>query len=100
MIDWARIQRFDWDEGNSRKSVAKQAVSQIEAEQVFFNEPLLVVEDEGHSSREPRFHALGRTDPGRLLHVTFTLRYNDTMIRVISARPMHRNERLRYEEET
>jgi uncharacterized DUF497 family protein len=100
MIDWARIQRFDWDEGNSRKSVDKHGVSQVEAEQVFFNEPLLVVEDKRHSGREARFHALGRSDAGRLLHVTFTLRHNDTMIRVISARPMHRKERLRYEEET
>jgi uncharacterized DUF497 family protein len=43
---------------------------------------------------------LGRTDAGCLLHVTFTLRHNDTMIRVISARPTHRKERIRYEEET
>jgi uncharacterized DUF497 family protein len=43
---------------------------------------------------------LGHTDAGRLLHVTFTLRHNDTVIRVISARPMHRKERFRYEEET
>ena len=100
MIDWARIQRFDWDEGNSRKSVDKHAVSQVEAEQVFFNEPLLVAQDERHSGREARFHALGRTDPGRMLHVTFTLRYDDTIIRVKSARPMHRRERLRYEGET
>jgi len=100
MIDWARIQRFDWDEGNSRKSVDKHGVSQVEAEQIFLNEPLLVVEDERHSGREVRFHALGRTDAGRLLHVTFTLRHHDAMIRVISARPMHRKERLRYEEET
>ena len=100
MIDWERIRRFDWDEGNSRKSVDRHGVSQVEAEQVFFNEQLLVLEDERHSGREARFHALGRTDAGRLLHVTFTLRHNDTMIRVISARPMHRKERLRYEEET
>jgi uncharacterized DUF497 family protein len=99
MIDWARIQRFDWDEGNSRKSVDKHGVSQVEAEQVFVNEPLLVVEDERHIGQEARFHALSHTDGGRLLHVTFTLRHNDTMIRVISARPMHRKERLRYEEE-
>jgi uncharacterized DUF497 family protein len=100
MIDWERIRRFDWDEGNSRKSVDRHGVSQVEAEQVFLNEPLLVLEDERHSGRESRFHGLGRTDAGRLLHVTFTLRHNDTMIRVISARPMHRKERLRYEEET
>ena len=38
-------------------------------------------------------HALGRTHNQRLLHLTFTLRKDDTQIRVISARPMHRKER-------
>ena len=65
MIDWTRLEGFDWDEGNSRKSVDKHSVSQAEAEQVFFNDPLLVVEDARHSGREARFHALGRTDAGR-----------------------------------
>jgi uncharacterized DUF497 family protein len=38
--------------------------------------------------------------PDACCNVTFTLRHNDTMIRVISARPMRRKERPRYEEET
>ena len=100
MVDWARIQGFDWDQGNDRKSTDKHGVSQAEAEQMFFNDPLLVVEDAKHSEREARFHALGCTDAGRLLHVTFTLRHHDTLIRVISARPMHRKERVRYEQES
>ena len=66
---------------------------------MFFNEPLLVVEDAQHSGQERRYHALGRTDARRLLHVTFTLRRDDSLIRVISARSMHRNERGRYEQE-
>ena len=100
MIDWAGIEGFDWDEGNSRKSVDKHGVSQTEAEQIFFSDPLLVVEVPRHSRREARFHALGRTAAERLLHVTFTLRRGSTLIRVISARPMHRKERLRYEQES
>ena len=100
MIDWARIEGFDWDEGNSRKNVEKHEVSQAEAEQVFFNDPLLVVEDAMHSNREIRLHALGRTDAGRLLHISFTLRQDGKLIRAISARPMHRRERLRYEQES
>ena len=100
MIDWTRIEGFDWDEGNSRKSVDKHGVTQAEAEQVFFNEPLLVAEDARHSASEARLHALGCTDAGRPLHVTFTLRRDDTMIRVISARTMHRKERLRYAQES
>ncbi len=99
MLDLAQVEGFDWDEGNSRKSVEKHDVSQAEAEQIFFNDPLLIVEDVSHSAREPRLHALGRTDAGRLLHISFTLRGNGRLIRVISARTMHRKERLRYEHE-
>ncbi len=86
---------FDWDEGNSRKNVDKHGVNQQEAEQVFFNEPL-VAKDERHSQREPRFHALGYTNEGRLLHITFTLRQDKTLIRVISARNMHKKEKEVY----
>ena len=100
MLDLGRIEGFDWDEGNARKSVEKHDVSQGEAEQIFFNDPLLIVEDVGHSGRELRLHALGRTDDGRLLHVTFTLRSEGRLIRVISARTMHRKERVRYEQES
>ena len=69
-----------------------------EAEQIFFNDPLLIVEDVSHSIREFRLHTLGRTDVGRLLHVSFTLRADGRLIRVISARAMHRKERIRYEQ--
>ena len=98
MVDWAVVTGFDWDEGNARKSAEKHDVSQAEAEQVFFNEPLVVAEDVKHSQTEPRFHALGKTEVGRLLHITFTLRISDTLIRVISARDMHRKERICYEQ--
>jgi uncharacterized protein len=100
MFDLARIEGFDWDEGNGRKSVEKHDVSQAEAEQIFFNDPLLVVEDVHHSARESRWHALGRMEEGRFLHITFTLRGDGRLIRVISARTMHRRERSRYAQET
>lgn len=100
MIDWKRIVGFDWDAGNARKSVDKHDVSQAEAEQVFFNEPLLTVVDMKHSINEQRVHALGRTDDGRLLHITFTFRDNETKLRVISARDMSRKERSHYEQST
>ena len=99
MVDFTRITGFDWDDGNIRKN-DKHGVSQAEAEQLFFNDPLLVLEDERHSGNESRYHALGKTDMGRLLHVTFTLRFDATGIRVISARDMHRKERAIYEQRT
>ena len=100
MLSFNRIVGFQWDRGNAQKSAEKHSVEQVEAEQAFFNEPLLVVQDVGHSGVEPRFHALGVTNAGRRLHVTFTVRENDTRIRVISARDMSRKERARYEQET
>jgi uncharacterized DUF497 family protein len=99
MLDLDRITGFDWDAGNVTKSADKHGVSWSEAEQVFFNEPLVLVEDVKHSQLEPRYHALGRTDAGRLLHITFTLRAlhaSAMKIRVISARDMHRKERKIY----
>ena len=93
-----QITGFEWDDGNSRKSADKHDVSQAEAESIFFNDPLIVVADLKHSETERRFHALGRTAQDRLLHITFTLRQNGTMIRVISARDMHRKERKVYEQ--
>lgn len=99
MLDFGRIVGFDWDQGNARKSTSKHRVDQSEAEQLFFNDPLLILDDSTHSQDEPRFHALGRSDAGRLLHATFTLRREGTLIRVISVRDMSRKERMRYAEE-
>lgn len=97
MIDLAKITGFEWDDGNARKN-DKRGVSTAEVEQAFFNDPLLLVADVKHSKRELRFHALGKSDEGRLLHITFTLRNAGASIRVISARDMHRKERTVYEQ--
>lgn len=100
MIDLARIVGFDWDHGNARKSAEKHGVSQLEAEQVFLDPRLRVMVDEKHSGAEKRFHAYGQDATGRKLQVSFTLRDDDSLIRVISTRPMSRRERDIYEEET
>jgi uncharacterized protein len=71
-------------------------VTQAEAEQVFFNRPVVVASDLCHSIEEPRYAALGQTDAGRRLSIVFTLR--DTLVRVISARDMSRPERRIYEQ--
>lgn len=96
MIDLSTIVGFEWDAGNSTKN-EKHTVSMSEAEQVFFNAPLLVLEDPRHSLLEIRMHALGKTDAGRHLHITFTLRHSGQFIRVISARNMHRKEKVVYD---
>ena len=97
MIDLAKITGFEWDDGNARKN-ERHEVSTAESEQMFFNAPLLLLADARHSEDESRFHALGKTNEGRLLHIAFTLRQAGVKIRVISARDMHRKERVIYEQ--
>jgi uncharacterized DUF497 family protein len=97
MIDFHRIAGFQWDAGNAIKSQVKHGVTQAEAEEIFFNQPLLVATDDKHSYQESRYLALGITSPGVLLSVVFTLRKNATLIRVVSARPMSKRERAFYE---
>ena len=96
-LDLSSATAFEWDDGNARKN-EKHQVSTAESEQVFFNAPLLVLADEKHSDKESRFHALGKTDRDRLLHIVFTLRELGSKIRVISARDMHRKERVIYDQ--
>lgn len=100
MIDLSDVQGFDWDDGNSRKNADKHDVSRNEAEQVFLNTPLLLLDDIQHSRAEKRFHAYGKTHAGRLLQIAFTLRQNATLLRIISVRPMSAKERARYAQET
>ena len=95
--DLSYIVGFQWDAGNSAK-IEKHGVAQAEAEQVFGNEPLIFSEDSKHSQIETRIHAFGRTVAGRLLHTTFTVRHQGTLIRIISSRPMRRDERQFYED--
>ena len=97
MIDLSLISGFDWNDGNARKN-EKHGVGQSDAEEVFFNQPLLLLNDARHGGQELRFHALGKTHDERRLHITFTLRQDDTLIRVISARDMHGKERTIYEQ--
>ena len=95
-IEFADFVGFQWDRGNIDKNLVKHTVGNWECEQVFFNEPLLVLADPGHSLSEKRWAAFGRTDAGRFLVVVFTKRGN--LLRVISARDMNKKERAFYEE--
>jgi uncharacterized protein len=87
---------FQWDAGNIDKNLIAHGVENWECEQLFFNEPLVVVDDYKHSTSEKRWAAFGRTDGNRLLVVVFTKRAS--AIRVISARDMSRKEKTFYEE--
>jgi len=89
---------FEWDDGNRDKNRLKHKVSNGECEEVFFNQPLIILEDNAHSQNEARYAAYGVTDDGRRLMICFTVR--KTKIRVISARDMHKKERQFYENQS
>ena len=85
---------FDWDDGNIQKNWERPRVTPEDAEDLFFNDPLVVGSDVGHSRRERRYYALGRTGPGRRLFAAFTVRRK--LIRVISVRDMNLREQEAY----
>lgn len=88
------IEGFQWDEANASKNWTRHQVSQTEAEQVILNRP--VVLGEARSGSKARWLAFGRTDGDRPLTVVFTIR--GRLLRMISARPISRTERKRYEQ--
>ena len=88
---------FDWDRGNSTKSKDKHGVEINEAEEVFSDKAKVPLGIQIQPVvPEPRFGLLGKTSNSRLLHLVFAIR--DGKVRIIAARPMHRNERDLYEE--
>jgi len=95
--DFEQVEGFQWDSGNIDKNVIRHAVENWECEQIFFNRPLLVLDDSKHSGSEKRWAAFGKTDENRLLVIIFTKREN--LIRVISARDMNKKEKRFYDEE-
>jgi uncharacterized DUF497 family protein len=94
--EFGTLSGFQWDQGNIDKNLVKHNVENWECEQIFFNEPLIILEDPKHSLSERRWAAFGKTDAGRLLTIVFTKRGN--LLRVISSRDMNRKEKKYYEE--
>ncbi|MEO8546530.1 MAG: BrnT family toxin [Burkholderiaceae bacterium] len=56
MIDLPAIVGFDRDDGNARKN-ENHGVSQSAAVMVFFNHPMLLLEDARHSGQEDARHS-------------------------------------------
>jgi uncharacterized protein len=93
--DFTKLIGFEWDAGNSSKSLTKHRVTAQEAEQAFADPNVHVLDDEAHSVSERRWKVFGKTSASRFIVVSFTIR--GLFVRVISARPMNRKERKAYE---
>jgi uncharacterized DUF497 family protein len=91
---------FDWDDGN-REKCQQHGLTIADIERILANAETLIVPDEKNSKVEPRFLAIGRTATARYAVVIFTprRRENETVLRPISARYMHRKEIDKYAQE-
>lgn len=95
MIDLSKITGFEWDKGNIDKSYRKHGITPNEAEEVFLDKDILLLEDIKHSKDEERFSAIGRITKGNILFLAFTVRKEK--IRIISIRVANKKERRLYE---
>src|SRR5215211_2861390 len=87
---------FEWDSWNEQKNWLKHKVTSEEAEEPFFSDDYIILEDKHHSRvQEQRYILLGKTTQERLLFVVFTVR--SKKIRIISARGANKKEVVFYE---
>jgi uncharacterized protein len=84
----------EWDPHKANINLKKHGVSFSDAEAVLFDPNALSFEDLA-AQGEQRFIVIGMDHLWRLLVVIYTERSN--RIRLISARPATRSERLKYE---
>lgn len=88
---------FEWDEGNLTKNSKKHGIETYEIEAVFRSGMALPLGIQiSPITNEQRLGLIGPTLNEKLLQVAFILR--EGRVRVISARPAHKKERIQYEE--
>ncbi len=89
---------YDWDDGNSIKSIQKHGVENEMVESIFMDKKLLALGEQYQPKvNEARYGVLGKTTSGDILFVCFTIRGN--RIRPISSRFANLREREIYEKE-
>ena len=88
---------FEWDKAKAAANVEKHKVSFVEAITVFSDPLARIFNDEEHSLEEQREIIIGHSGSNRLLLVCFT-EWDDSIVRIFSARQATRNERQDYEE--
>jgi uncharacterized DUF497 family protein len=87
---------FSWDDRKNLANQKKHKVSFEEAQSVFFDEHAIEYYDPDHSESEDRFLMLGLSYQVRVLVVSYTLREDETEIRIISAKKATKKEQKAY----
>jgi uncharacterized DUF497 family protein len=89
--------RFEWDPRKDAANQRKHGISFAEAQTVFLDDRALLIEDPDDEN-EDRFVLIGLSAALRTVVVCHCYREEDSVIRIISARRAHREERRDYEE--
>lgn len=95
MTTKANITSFEWNQGNRDKNYQKHGITTVEAEEIFLDSNLTILEDIKHSQLEPRLIAMGKTLKGKTLVVVYT--HRESNVRIISARVANKKEQIIYE---
>ena len=87
---------FEWDEEKYEINRKKHGISFEEAQTVFDDDNSIYKRDIKHSVNEERFYVLGMSAKPRLLLVCHCIR-DGNVVRIFSARPAKKSEKLEYE---
>ncbi|PYT51005.1 MAG: hypothetical protein DMG43_14345 [Acidobacteria bacterium] len=91
--------RFEWDEQKNRQNLRKHDV-RFETAVLVFNDPYAITQRDYSFEDEERCITVGAIGAGSVLLVvhTFYERYDEEVIRIVSARAADSHERRAYEE--
>ena len=91
---------FEWNPAKAASNLRKHRVS-FDLAATVFQDPLMTsIFDRDHNELEERWITMGQTKDGQLLVVSHTYEQtasDETSVRLISARPVTRNERRQFE---
>ncbi|MBC8340752.1 MAG: BrnT family toxin [Proteobacteria bacterium] len=88
--------RFEWDQRKNAGNRRKHGIPFEEAETVFYDDRGILTEDPDEED-EDRFVLIGLSAALKTLVVCHCYREEDSVIRIISARKAHREERRDYD---
>ncbi len=88
---------FEWDDVKEKKNISKHKIDFSTAAHVFADECRIEKYDGKHSENEDRYKVIGAIN-GHLMVivVSYTMRNNGKVIRMISARKAEKEERAEY----
>ncbi|WP_026528206.1 BrnT family toxin [Butyrivibrio sp. VCD2006] len=88
---------FEWDDNKEKRNIHIHKIDFSTAAHVFADECRIEKYDGKHSEDEDRYKVIGAIN-GHLLVivVSYTMRHNDRVIRMISARKAEKEEREEY----